>query len=80
MYDLAARTIQNALKEKPVFDDEKKDLIYDLGVVLEKMGKTAEAIEQFKLIYESDIGYKDIAARVDAFYSGQSGGLPTSTS
>jgi len=74
MFDLAARTLQNALKEKPVFDDEKKELIYDLGVVLEKMGKPAEAIEQFKLIYESDIGYRDIAARVDAYYSGQSGG------
>lgn len=74
MFDLAARTLQNALKEKPVFDDEKKDLTYDLGVVLDKMGKPAEAIEQFKLIYESDIGYKDIAARVDAYYSTQLGG------
>ena len=26
-------------------------------------------LEQFKLIYESDIGYKDVAAKVDAYYS-----------
>jgi tetratricopeptide (TPR) repeat protein len=71
MNDLAARTLQNALKEKTVFDDEKKDLIYQLGLVLEKMGKREEAVEQFKQIYEVDIGYKDVAAKVDAYYSGQ---------
>jgi tetratricopeptide (TPR) repeat protein len=71
MFDLAARTFQNAIKEKIVFDDEKKELIYALGCVLEKMGQAADAIEQFKLIYEVDIAYKDVAAKVDAFYAGQ---------
>ncbi len=69
--DLAVRTFQNALKEKPAFDDEKKELIYNLGSVLETMGKKEEAIEQLKLIYEVDIGYKDVMAKVNAFYSGQ---------
>src|SRR6266571_3310585 len=71
MNDLAARTLQNAIKEKLTFDDEKKGLIYTLGCVLEEMGKKQEAIEQFKLIYETDIGYKDVATKVDAFYSSQ---------
>jgi len=71
MFDLAARTLQDAIKEKPSFDDEKKDLIYNLGCVFEAMGKKEEAVEQFKQIYESDIGYKDVAAKVDAFYAGQ---------
>jgi tetratricopeptide (TPR) repeat protein len=71
MFDLAARTLQNAIKEKNVFDDEKKDLIYNLGCVLESMGKKEEAVEQFKQIYEADISYKDVAAKVDAFYAGQ---------
>ena len=71
MFDLAARTLQNAIKEKPSFDDEKKDLIYNLGIVLESMGKKEDAIEQFKQIYEMDAGYKDVSAKVEAFYSGQ---------
>ncbi len=71
MNDLAARTLQNALKEKLVFDDEKKELLYELGIVLEKMGKTEEAIEVLKQIYEVDIGYRDVAARVDAYYAGK---------
>lgn len=71
MYDSAVRMLQNAIKEKPIFDDEKKDLIYQLGCIFEKMGKKEEAIEQFKQIYEVDIGYRDVAAKVDAYYAGQ---------
>jgi tetratricopeptide (TPR) repeat protein len=70
MFDLAARTLQNAIKEKSGFDEEKKSLVYELGCVLETMGRKEEAVDQFKLIYETDIGYKDVAAKVDAFYAG----------
>lgn len=71
MNDLAARKFQEALREKLVFDDEAKELRYQLGCVLEKMGKAAEAIEQFKLIYEQDVGYRDVMAKVDAYYAAQ---------
>jgi tetratricopeptide (TPR) repeat protein len=71
MNDMAARKLQEALKEKPAFDDEKKEMIYQLGCILEKMGKKEEAIDQFKQIYETDIGYKDVAAKVDAYYASQ---------
>ena len=71
MFDLAAKTLQTAIKEKPVFDDEKKELIYNLGSVLEGMDNKEQAIEQFKLIYEVDIGYRDVAKKVDDYYAGQ---------
>lgn len=71
MNDLAAKTLQEAIKEKLTFDEEKKELIYQLGCILEAMGKKEDAIEQFKLIYETDIGYKDVATKVDAYYAGQ---------
>jgi tetratricopeptide (TPR) repeat protein len=74
MNDSAVRMLQSAIKEKIVFDEEKKDLLYQLGCILEKMGKTEEAIEQFKVIYESDIGFRDVAAKVDAYYAQQGGG------
>lgn len=68
MFDFAARTLQNAIKEKQIFDDEKKEMTYNLGTVFENMGKKDDAIEQFKLIYEVDSGYKDVAAKVEASY------------
>jgi tetratricopeptide (TPR) repeat protein len=69
MYDLAARSLQSGIAEKLVFDDERKELVYALGSVLEHQGKTEEAVAQYKLIYEIDIGFKDVAAKVDAYYA-----------
>ncbi|MEC9331670.1 MAG: hypothetical protein VX409_04470 [Verrucomicrobiota bacterium] len=68
MNDMAARTLQNALDKKEVMDNEKMDLYYQLGCVLEEIGKKEESIEQFKQIYERDIDYRDVADRVDAYY------------
>lgn len=70
MYDLAARRFESAIAEKQIFDDEKKDLIYQLGSVLESQGKTEEAMAQYKQIYEIDTGYRDVAAKVEAYYTG----------
>ena len=69
MFDLAARTLQNAIKEQEVFDDLKKELVYSLGCVLEKMAKPEEAIEQFKLVYEVDIEYKDVSDKIETYYA-----------
>jgi len=71
MHDIAAETLQNAIKEKIVFDDEKKDLIYNLAGVLEAMGSKADAFEQLKLIYKVDSSYRDVGPRVEAYYAGQ---------
>jgi tetratricopeptide (TPR) repeat protein len=76
MNDSAVRTLQNAIKEKAAFDEEKKDLMYNLGCVFEKMGKKAEAMEQFLVLYESDVTYRDVGAKVDAHYGGQEGQAP----
>jgi tetratricopeptide (TPR) repeat protein len=69
--DLAASTLQDAIKEKLIFDDEKKELVYNLGSVFEKMGKPDEAIAQFKQIFAVDSGYKDVEAKIDSYYSGK---------
>ena len=70
MNDLAAKTLEKALSEKQVFDEEKMDLTYSLGSILEKMGKKEAAIEQYKKIYEVDVSFKDIAKKVDDYYAG----------
>jgi predicted Zn-dependent protease len=69
MFDLAARRLQEVLKEKISFDEEKKDLVYTLGSVYEKMNKKDEAMEQFKQIYEIDMAYRDVAQKVDDYYA-----------
>ncbi len=73
MYDMAASQLQDALKEKPVFDDEKKDMTYALADVFQKMGRLDDADELYKQIFQVDMGYKDVMAKVEASYKRKSG-------
>jgi tetratricopeptide (TPR) repeat protein len=73
MNDLAIRTFEGALKEKLVFDEEKKELVYNFGAVLEKAGKREEAKHQFEQLYGVDSTYKDVSRKMDEYYGGQQG-------
>jgi tetratricopeptide (TPR) repeat protein len=73
MNELAVRTLESALKEKLIWDDEKKELAYNLGSVLEKMGKRAEAIKQYEEIFAVESTYKDVGKKVEDYYSNQGG-------
>ncbi len=69
MYDLAARQLEEAAREIYTMDATKKEIIYDLGLVYEKMGERGKALECMKQIYEADYGYKDVAERVESSYA-----------
>jgi tetratricopeptide (TPR) repeat protein len=70
MLDLAVKQFRDAAGETSVMDTTKKDILYRLGLVLEKMGKRDEYIECIKQIYEVDYGYLDVAKRVESSYGG----------
>jgi len=69
MFDLAVQQFQTAKSELPTMDDLKKDVIYQLAECYEGMGKREEAITEYKLIYSEDIGFRDVADKINAFYS-----------
>jgi tetratricopeptide (TPR) repeat protein len=69
MHDMAVSMFEKGLQEKSAMDDQKKEMVYHLGCVYEEIGKMAEAMEQFKSIYEVDIGYRDVAAKVESGYT-----------
>lgn len=69
MFDLAIQQFQTAKNELTVMDDLKKDVIYQLAECYEGMGRAEEAINEFKLIYSEDIGFRDVADKINAFYS-----------
>jgi hypothetical protein len=49
-------------------DAIKKEIVYNLGVVYEKMGEREKSLNCMKQIYEADYGYKDVAERVESSY------------
>jgi tetratricopeptide (TPR) repeat protein len=52
--------------EHRAMDSLKKEIIYNLGLAYEATGDHTNAYAQFKRLYEVDIGYKDVAARVES--------------
>jgi tetratricopeptide (TPR) repeat protein len=69
MLDLAMKQFADAAKEILTMDTIKKEIVYNLGVVYEKMGQREKSLDCMKEIYEADYGYKDVAERVESSYS-----------
>ena len=70
-FDLGVDQLLLAKSEVPVMNDLKKDIIYELGGAYEKMGRTKEAIEEYKAIYMADSGYRDVSKKINDFYESQ---------
>jgi|UniRef100_UPI003783FF72 tetratricopeptide (TPR) repeat protein len=69
MNDLAKTSLMEASKELVVMDAIKKEVLYELANVLEKMGDKSASLDALKEIYNADYGYKDVAKRVESSYS-----------
>ena len=70
MLDLAIKRFSDAQSELPGMDELKKEITYNLGLALEANGEAAQALDQFKKIYEVDMAYRDVAPRVESSYGG----------
>jgi tetratricopeptide (TPR) repeat protein len=69
MLDLAVKQFTDAVNEILVMDATKKDILYQLGQIYDKMGNKEKALDCFKQIYEVDYGYEDVAKRVESSYT-----------
>ncbi len=68
MNDLAVSQYEEAVKELLTMDGVKKDVLYHLGLVLDKMGEGDRSLSAFKEIYNADYDYRDVAQRVEQSY------------
>jgi tetratricopeptide (TPR) repeat protein len=66
--DMAKAQLELALSEMTVMSQGKKDVLYELGIMLEEAGDMAKAGEFYKQIYQVDISYKDISKKVESLY------------
>jgi predicted Zn-dependent protease len=69
MNDLAKSALIEANKELTIMDATKKELLYELALIHEKMGEREPYLEALKEIYNNDYGYKDVATRVESSYT-----------
>lgn len=64
IYDLAINQFQKANNELHEWDDLKKEVIYNLGLVYETIGNKGKASAEYKKIYEQDIHFRDISRKI----------------
>jgi tetratricopeptide (TPR) repeat protein len=70
MFDMAATQFETASSEMTAMDATKKETLYDLALLYEKMGQKDKYIKCIKEIAEVDYTYKDVAERIERFYTG----------
>ncbi len=68
LFDLALEQLDVAIAGTAAMDNFKKDVLYTSAICCEKLGKLDEAIRRYKLVYASDISFRDVASKVDAYY------------
>lgn len=69
MHDMALRQLEEANKELIEMNDTKKEILYMIGLLYEKLGKKEESLAAFQQIYDAEYGYRDVAKRVESSYS-----------
>src|SRR5262249_16829608 len=68
MLDLATKQLEEASQDILSMDAMKKEIVYNLGVIYERLGEPEKSIACMKQIYEVDYGYRDVAHRVERSY------------
>ncbi|MDD5483513.1 MAG: tetratricopeptide repeat protein [Kiritimatiellae bacterium] len=68
-FDLAKEQLEKAAEGLTEMNDLKKEIFYQLGALLEKTGDFEQAANRYyKEIYQADIGFRDVAAKIEQSY------------
>ena len=70
-FDIAVEQLGKAASELQIMDETKKDILYLQGELSEAMGRMDKAAEFYKEIYGVDIGYRDVAQKIEKAYKQQ---------
>jgi tetratricopeptide (TPR) repeat protein len=68
MLDLAVKQLEEASREIGSMNEMKKEIVYNLGLVYERVSELEKSLACMKQIYEVDYGYRDVARRVESSY------------
>jgi len=71
-HDLALRQLEQAMDGQSGVSDRMKEILYEKGDTLERMGRQADAKVEFGKIYEFDISFRDVGDRLRKLEGGES--------
>lgn len=64
--DLARKEFERVLEGRSAIDERAREVLYNLGLIAESEGNPVEARRHYARIYEVDIGFRDVAAKMEA--------------
>jgi Tfp pilus assembly protein PilF len=64
--DLARKEFERVLEGRSTVDERAREVLYNLGLIAEAEGNPAEARLHYARIYEVDIGFRDVAGKMEA--------------
>ena len=68
-YDIAIEQFETAMKDLPRGGEQRMEALYFLGNTYEESGNMGKAMECYKDIYQAQATYRDVAQRIDAYYT-----------
>ncbi|MCI0589032.1 MAG: tetratricopeptide repeat protein [Planctomycetes bacterium] len=70
LHDLARKQLERTLEAVGASDARAKEILYSLGALCEKLGARDDARGYYARIYEVDIGFRDVAAKMETLKTG----------
>jgi tetratricopeptide (TPR) repeat protein len=67
-YDMAAQQLEKANADMSDMDENKKACLYELGQIYEATNNRPKALDYYKEIYQVDISYRDVSAKIEHGY------------
>lgn len=67
-HDIAIKEFELLISEMPEMSKDKLDAIYELAGSLKELSRDEESMEQYKLIYQEDVSYRDVKEIMDGSY------------
>ncbi len=68
-FDIAVEQFESAMKDMMRGSDQRLETLYFLGNTYEEAGNMEKAMDCYKEIYQGKANYRDVAQRIDAYYS-----------
>ena len=65
--DLAKKNYERAMQGSSGSDERSKEILYNLGSIAEEESRPDEARDLFARIFEIDIGYRDVASKMEQY-------------
>ncbi len=66
--DMAIDQYNATLADLKVMSEDKKETLYNLAIALEDQGKGEEAVVALKEVFQADVSFRDVDARINAYY------------